>query len=96
MPTPDDLEPDDLEAVDPLKPQQSEPRGSRRRRVTFQAEASLSYNSSLPPPEILAGYSRTQPDAPERILAMAERQKAHRQQMEKPLYKLELPMPPKP
>lgn len=83
MPTPDDLKPDDLEPVEPLEPQRSEPRDSRRRRITFQAEASLSYNSPLPPPEILAGYGRTQADAPERILAMAERQEAHRQQMEK-------------
>ena len=39
--------------------------------------------SPLPPPEILAGYGRTQADAPQRILAMVERQEAHRQQMEK-------------
>ncbi len=51
--------------------------------MTIQAEASLSYMSPLPPPEILAGYGRTQADAPERILAMVERQEAHRQQIEK-------------
>ncbi len=78
MPTPDNLEP-----ADPQEPRRSEARDSARRRVTIQAEASLSYNSPLPPPEILAGYGRTQADAPERILAMAERQEAHRQQMEK-------------
>jgi uncharacterized membrane protein len=83
MPTPDDL-PSDLEVADPQKPPPSEvSHDTGRRRVTIQAEASLSYNSPLPPPEILAGYGRTQADAPERILAMAERQEAHRQQMEK-------------
>jgi uncharacterized membrane protein len=78
MPTPDNLEP-----TDPQEPRRSEARDVARRRVTIQAEASLSYNSPLPPPEVLAGYGRTQTDAPERILAMAERQEAHRQQMEK-------------
>ena len=83
MPTPDDREATDLEAVEPQEPPSEVSRTSARRRMTFQAEASLSYNSPLPPPEILAGYGRTQADAPERILAMAERQEAHRQQMEK-------------
>jgi uncharacterized membrane protein len=87
MPTPADPE-DDLEAADPREPPPSEVSRSEasrdaRRRVTIQAETSVSYISPLPPPEILAGYSRTQADAPERILAMVERQEAHRQQMEK-------------
>ena len=76
--------PDDLEAADPQKtPLPEVSRDSVRRRMTIQAEASLSYTSPLPPPEILAGYSRIQADAPERILAMVERQEAHRQQIEK-------------
>ena len=76
--------PDDLEASDPQKTPLSEvSRDAVRRRMTIQAEASLSYTSPLPPPEILAGYSRIQADAPERILAMVERQEAHRQQIEK-------------
>ena len=85
MPTPDDLEPADLEATDPQTPLRPEAaRDAGRQRMTVRAEAtSLHYNSPLPPPEILAGYGRTQADAPERILAMAERQEAHRQQMEK-------------
>lgn len=79
MPTPDDLE-----AADSQKPPLSEfSRDAIRRRMTIQAEASLSYNSPLPPPEILAGYSRLQADAPERILAMVERQEVHRQEIEK-------------
>lgn len=85
MPTPDNPEPADSEPADlqaPLRPESSQE--ARRRRMTVRAEAtSLSYNSPLPPPEILAGYGRTQADAPNRILAMAKRQEAHRQQMEK-------------
>lgn len=82
MPTPDDP-PDDLEVANPQKPSLSEVSRDAGRRVRLQAEATLSYTSPLPPPEILAGYGRTQADAPERILAMVERQEAHRQQMEK-------------
>jgi uncharacterized membrane protein len=81
---PSDSEPADLEAADPQAPLRPEAAAdAEQRRMTFRAEASLSYNSPLPPPEILAGYGRTQADAPGRILAMAERQEAHRQQMEK-------------
>lgn len=85
MPTPDELEPADLEAASPqAQPLAEASPDAARQRVMLQAAAtSLSYNSPIPPPEILAGYGRTQADAPDRILAMAERQEAHRQQMEK-------------
>lgn len=85
MPTPDELEPADLEVADPqAQPRSGASSDAARRRVMLQAAAtSLTYNSPIPPPEILAGYGRTQADAPDRILAMAERQEAHRQQMEK-------------
>ncbi len=85
MPTPDDMEAAEPQEVsEPPKPPPSEiARDAAKRRVTIQAEASLSYTSPLPPPEILAGYGRIQADAPERILAMVERQEAHRQQIEK-------------
>ena len=83
MPTSDASEPADLEPNDPQEPLSPKTtRDPERGRMTVRA-ASLSYDSPLPPPEILAGYGRTQADAPERILAMAERQEAHRQQMEK-------------
>lgn len=39
----------------------------------------------LPSPEVLEQYKAVQADLPERILAMAERQSAHRQEMEKKL-----------
>jgi len=41
-----------------------------------------SFSGPLPPPEILAGYKTAFPDCPERIVAMAERQSAHRQSQE--------------
>lgn len=41
------------------------------------------YRGPLPPPEILQKYDTVLPGAAERIIAMAERQAAHRQQMEK-------------
>lgn len=40
------------------------------------------FQGPLPPPEILAGYESTLPGAADRILAMAERQAAHRQALE--------------
>lgn len=83
MPTSDDPEPAALETASPQVPPRPEVTHDTGRRMTVRAEASLSYNSPLPPPEILEGYGRTQADAPDRILAMAERQEAHRQQMEK-------------
>lgn len=40
------------------------------------------YAGPIPPPSTLAQYKDVQPDAPERILALAERQQAHRQKLE--------------
>lgn len=40
------------------------------------------FQGPLPPPEVLAGYEATLPGAADRILAMAERQSAHRQELE--------------
>lgn len=49
-----------------------------------RAEASyLTYNSPIPPPEILAGYNAVIPGGAERILAMAEKQTDHRIDIEK-------------
>ncbi len=41
-----------------------------------------SFSGPLPPPEVLAEYNNVVPDGAERILAMAERQAAHRQRLE--------------
>jgi uncharacterized membrane protein len=49
--------------------------------VTVAAFAA-SYSGPLPPPEQLAGYERVLPGAADRILAMAESQAEHRQNLE--------------
>jgi len=36
------------------------------------------FSGPIPPPEILAGYKEILPDAPERILTMAEKEQSHR------------------
>lgn len=41
-----------------------------------------SFSGPIPPPEILTGYGQVLPDAPDRILRMAENQSAHRQKLE--------------
>ena len=40
------------------------------------------FRGPVPPPEVLAGYEATLPGAADRILAMAERQSRHRQELE--------------
>lgn len=44
---------------------------------------SANFQGPIPPPSILKGYAEVIPSAPERILAMAESQSAHRQELEK-------------
>lgn len=41
------------------------------------------FSGPLPPPEFLAGYKEVLPDAPERILKMAEMEQAHRHDIER-------------
>lgn len=79
MPTPDDLQ----IAAQQKPPQPKPSKDSELGRVTIRAEQSLSYNSPIAPPEVMEGYARVLPDAPERILAMVERQEAHRHHIEK-------------
>lgn len=51
---------------------------------------SLSVSGPLPPPFILEQYDQIVPGAAERIIAMAEKQAAHRQAMEKKLLEAEI------
>lgn len=46
-------------------------------QATFQ-----SFSGPLPPPEVLAKYNDAVPNGAERIMAMAEKQQAHRQAIE--------------
>ena len=41
------------------------------------------FRGPIPPPEIISGYEAIIPGAADRILAMAEKQSQHRQEMEK-------------
>lgn len=45
--------------------------------------AAFSFTGPLPPPDVLTKYNDALPGAAERIVAMAERQSAHRQEIEK-------------
>ena len=45
------------------------------------------YSGPLPSPEDFAAYGHTVPDAPERILIMAEKQSEHRKSIEKKVLK---------
>lgn len=47
------------------------------------------YSGPIPPPSILSGYEKILPGSAERILAMAEKQSNHRQNMEEKMIKSE-------
>lgn len=66
------------EVLDTLDPEQKE--------VITQAFAYIkqeTFSGPLPPPEMLKAYGDIIPDAPQRILAMAEKQSDHRMKCEK-------------
>lgn len=48
------------------------------------------YSGPLPPPSVLAGYEQIKRGTAERVIAMAERQAAHRQTMEQKLVEAEI------
>lgn len=47
------------------------------------------FSGSIPPPNIIKGYEEVLPGSADRILAMAEKQSNHRQEMEKRIIKTE-------
>ena len=47
------------------------------------------FSGPIPPPDIIKGYEEVLPGAAERILSMAEKQSAHRQDMERIMVKSE-------
>src|SRR5258708_6290391 len=53
------------------------------RAIVREVKTELHYSGPLPPPEMLVGYNDAFPGCAERIVAMAERQSQHRQDMEK-------------
>ena len=54
----------------------------QQRQQYLEARISSTFSGPLPPPEILIRYNEAVPDAAERILAMAEKQSAHRISLE--------------
>jgi uncharacterized membrane protein len=55
---------------------------SQRRELTT-IQMSKEFSGPIPPPETLAHYNTVLPGAAERILAMAEKQQTHRQDLER-------------
>jgi uncharacterized membrane protein len=58
---------------------------ARREKQGQQLQAFIqaqTFSGPLPPPEILTKYNEAIPNGAERIMAMAERQAAHRQNIE--------------
>jgi uncharacterized membrane protein len=76
---------DSHESVDPEIEDDSEESSLRRRRTTAEltVKQSFEFSGPLPPPQLLKGYNDAFPGCAERVVAMAERQSAHRQQLEK-------------
>ncbi len=52
-------------------------------QLMFAVEQSTSFKGPLPAPEDFSAYKETLPDAPQRILSMAEKQLGHRTDIEK-------------
>ena len=48
------------------------------------------FSGPIPPPELLREYNKLIPNGAERILAMAERQEAHRHELEKAIVRAEI------
>jgi len=55
---------------------------SQQRQQVVQAQISATFSGPLPHPDILIRYNDAIPDAAERIVALAERQSAHRMALE--------------
>jgi len=53
-----------------------------RNELPSEIKLSASFSGPIPPPNLLAQYNEIIPNGAERILAMAERQSAHRERME--------------
>jgi uncharacterized membrane protein len=58
------------------------PQSGEDSQTLRQVKTEISFSGPIPPPHILAMYNDVVPNGAERILAMAERQSAHRESME--------------
>lgn len=79
------LAPEIQEPVDINEFIQSLPKDKRETatQLMFAVEQSTSFRGPLPAPEDFKAYKEVLPDAPERILSMAEKQLGHRTEIEK-------------
>lgn len=66
------IDPDEINRIIQQLPNESD------RRVIEAVVTERMFQGPLPPPEFLAAYKQVLPDAPERIMAMAEREQQHR------------------
>ena len=85
--SPSSGEPIEGEAVEPA-PEESGGTSSaegRRRRAAAEltVKGTFQFSGPLPPPDILKAYNGAFAGCAERVIAMAERQSAHRQELEK-------------
>lgn len=68
-----------------LKPKSAKPSPDKQNKILAFAQKehrTEQFQGPIPPPQILAGYEQLLPGAADRILAMAEKETAHRQIME--------------
>lgn len=81
LPSSEPLQADIIEPAQ-SKSQTSSPQAARR-LTTEVTVKTFGFAGPLPPPEVLQGYNGAFVGCAERIVAMAERQSAHRQEIEK-------------
>jgi uncharacterized membrane protein len=77
---------DSLESAQPEIEDDSQEASVRARRITTELSVQrleFEFSGPLPPPQILEGYNNAFAGCAERVVAMAERQSAHRQHLEK-------------
>jgi uncharacterized membrane protein len=76
------VEPEVVEEPSPTKSDETQERIVSRTTSELTVQ-SFEFSGPLPPPQILRGYNDAFAGCAERIVAMAERQSAHRQEIEK-------------
>jgi len=60
----------------------TQPKLNSQKNLQKITQMEMSYNGPLPPPALFEEYNKVLPGAAERILSMAEKQAAHRQDLE--------------
>lgn len=73
----------ELVEISPTESDEAQERIIGRTTTELTVHQSFEFSGPLPPPQILRGYNDAFAGCAERIVAMAERQSAHRQEIEK-------------